>query len=503
MAREQWSWSNEAIAARAIALGVVPVDRPNRRQGFYRRRHTTGRIGGRRPIIQPGSNGSSDRRAAERIHLPPKVPLGLDLAPKDAGNRIWWSPGAAAEHTMLPTQAATEPQGKILPPEFLARRRSLDDWKRRGETVTHDVEVGREKLTEAFDDWLAAEVPNPFPAAESLDSQARSFIEIRVAGGLDVVSGQLQAAVMSGLKMTSTGIGLNPAEATISAGIFSNLVLAPITGPLGKVATFFEAAGVLIGFATGAHPLALACIKLLAHDELPHVLSQGLGTLINGSHTDAPQSDEHSLMMQRMQQAIEQQLALFERVSPAETHALAPDRFLVPEWPSALLKAQDTPRERLWLCLGFVPKPSPSPGGTHTVNAATAAESEVTKPIVLPMGNDAFLKSLPEVLRHGSVSEVDAPTARTMSDLPEGRHVIVKMEGVGFGASNAQSGQQADYQHPRCLTGRCVPPDRPPCLCPCAACRSARSATHAAPTSRQTLGSVVPSPSVSDAAVRG
>jgi hypothetical protein len=121
-------------------------------------------------------------------------------------------------------------------------------------SAAHDVEVAQEKFTEASADWLAAEVPNPFPAADSLDSQAQSFIEIRVAGGLDAVSGQLQAAVTSGLKMTATGIGLNPAEATISAGICSNLVLAPITGPLGNAATFIEAAGVVIGLATGAHP---------------------------------------------------------------------------------------------------------------------------------------------------------------------------------------------------------------------------------------------------------
>jgi hypothetical protein len=131
---------------------------------------------------------------------------------------------------------------------------------------------------------------------------------------------------------------------------------------------------------------------------------------------------------------------------------------------------QPTPREPLWLCLAFVPKPASS-GAPRTASARGAAKRDAGKPVVPSVDDDAFLRTLAAALRRGSVTEVDMPTARTLRNPGRGQHFVLKMEGGGFRTGNAQRGSRAAYQHPGCLTGRCVPPGAPCCLCPCSVCR--------------------------------
>ena len=67
----------------------------------------------------------------------------------------------------------------------------------------------------------------------------------------------------------------------VGAGIMANFVTARLTEPLENAARVCEVAGIVLGMATGAHSLAIACAKRLVHDELDDVLATGFKKIID------------------------------------------------------------------------------------------------------------------------------------------------------------------------------------------------------------------------------
>ena len=72
----------------------------------------------------------------------------------------------------------------------------------------------------------------------------------------------------------------------IGAGITANFVTAPLTRPLEGAACVCEIAGIVIGLATGALPLVLACAKRLAHHVIDQELSRGFEQVITSIGAD-------------------------------------------------------------------------------------------------------------------------------------------------------------------------------------------------------------------------
>ena len=72
----------------------------------------------------------------------------------------------------------------------------------------------------------------------------------------------------------------------IDAGIAAEAVTAPLTAPLGSAARFCEVAGIALAMAMGAHQLAIACTKRLAHDELGEKLAEGIERILNSIFAD-------------------------------------------------------------------------------------------------------------------------------------------------------------------------------------------------------------------------
>ena len=91
------------------------------------------------------------------------------------------------------------------------------------------------------------------------------------------------------------------------------------------------------------------------------------------------------------------------------------------------------------------------------------------------LADDEFLNALSQRLQPSSVSSVSAERIRKMGHLPEGQHFILRTGSIGVGTASAKGGSQTTYQHPRCLTGQCVPPERGTCQCPCRVCQTARA----------------------------
>jgi hypothetical protein len=341
----------------------------------------------------------------------------------------------------------------------------------------HDAEVAREKFNEATADYLATVIGDPLFTTATRFWVTESDLATETIDTIEGINGKIQGAVDTPLQSLGAALGLSSGEAAFTAGVSTNLILAPITGPLGKAETYIEVAGIVFGLLTGMHGLVLACVKPLAHSQAHQLVARGVGSLLDGPRAARPQSDTHTRgnrdlritddkrhataqqsLTQPMMRRLEQQDVL--RPAPFPTPQDSPESWREP-----------TRSDPLWLCLVFVSKPPTSSDSAHTDTVRAAAKRDVTKPVVWPLGDDVLFRTLPAVLQGGSISEVDVSTARTMNNLPERRHFIVQMEGVGLGAFNAKTRSQTVYQHPGCLTGRCVPPGRPPCLCPCSVCR--------------------------------
>lgn len=248
---------------------------------------------------------------------------------------------------------------------------------------------------------------------------------------IEGASGGLQDAVGTPLRGAGGALGLSSGEAAFSAGVATNLILAPITGPLGEAATYIEVAGIIIGLATGAHPLVLACIKPLAHSQLEHALSQCFVKLISGWHTAGPQPDGHtSTMRDSLEQSLPPPSSLG---NPPPTQPMEPDGIVVSGPHPTPNSAPNTRNEPPWVCVGFVSKPPEAFETASGIGYLAPLLGDVYEGVVLPEGDDEFVRTLPQALQRSTVCEVDVATAKTMSNPPDRQDLILRSGGIGVG----------------------------------------------------------------------
>ena len=336
-------------------------------------------------------------------------------------------------------------------------------------SLVHAVETLGERAGQATADYGGQTVADWLLPDRSVSGPGQAYLLAQTAISIDTVSELLQSAATAALKEIGRWVGLAPGAAAVGGGICTNLVLAPITGPLERASTFLEAAGLAVGLMTGALPLVLACVKLLAHKEVEHLVSEGSVDLIPGPHTgdatlnvsSAAMRYGQPLAMRHGQPSVgyEQVISTtsFAPPIPVMKHSAAKPQVEVRVRDGAAAAPLEALRQDgLWLCLGFAPgRPAPA---------------EASKVIVRTKGDDDVADTVHGVLGRSSSRKVDAPTATAIGDLPAGTHLVLRMGGIGLGTFTTK-GSKGTYQHPGCLTGRCVPPGRPPCLCPCSVCR--------------------------------
>jgi hypothetical protein len=326
----------------------------------------------------------------------------------------------------------------------------------------------REKLTEGTTDYLATVLGNPAFTAATQGWQTEPFPATEAIEG---VRGQLQADVATPLQNLGGAVGLSSGQAAFAAGVTTNIVLAPITGPLDQAATYIEIAGIIVGLVTGAHGLALACLKLLSHSQFERLLSQGFNDLIHGSPTAGPQSDSHRPTVRPPRTATD--ASHFKRpeavARPARHHA---------EQASPGTPCDATRQGQPRLCLSFAPKQPENPNApARGIGIASGFYGDMHEAVVLPPGDDAFLRALPTILQSSTLSELDVPTAKTMSDLREVQYFVLGREGLGLGTRNAKPGSRTTFQHPGCRAGDCKAPGLR-CPCRCSGCQRFTGASN-------------------------
>ena len=110
---------------------------------------------------------------------------------------------------------------------------------------------------------------------------------------IDLLNGSaewLRGMVEHPLTDISSAAGAGGPLVSIGAGITANFAMAQVTAPIENAVRICEIAGIAIGAVTGAHPLVIACMKRLAHDELGNVLARAFKGLLASTGTDREKS---------------------------------------------------------------------------------------------------------------------------------------------------------------------------------------------------------------------
>ena len=126
----------------------------------------------------------------------------------------------------------------------------------------------RGQLSQAASEYFATKQGHPVSAVTTerwvtQDAYSETdLVEVcnRISSGLDTI-------VERPFEKTGTELRLPRPEAAAAAGSGATLILQPVAEPLGQAAMFLEITGVVVGLATGFHPLALAAAKMLADDQ--------------------------------------------------------------------------------------------------------------------------------------------------------------------------------------------------------------------------------------------
>jgi hypothetical protein len=472
---------SRAITGKLVVRGLNPVLPPKREQGF----------------VLPGPAGAPDRRR-ERFYVPRSAPAlreqqlkpvvrsstetrvvvrGIRNPAPNVGlsgirNPLLRVEPGAAIRAREPYAVKLRLEGTVPtpPPEVPFRLIPQGEGRFTFETVTHGPLVSREKFVEAVAEYLATVLGDPAfdDATEFWHTESDPVTE--TVDAMEGVSRWLEITVDKPLKGLATGLGLSSDEAAVTAGISTDLILAPITGPLNKAESFIEVGGIIFGLLTGGHALVLACLKRLVHNEGKRLAVRGAVKMLTGSQSDRPRSNAPEAVGHNRRLPHEPKQAAISPLLHRPPHHDVPRPEQVPVLPAAPgTRHQWTPQEPLWKGLAFAPKPLTGSGAAGPAPATTARKRRTTKRPKPLVGDVTFFEPGPPP--DGSGSEADVPTARRSSFLSRSEHGIIKVGGVGFGTSSGSRNLQAAYQHPGCHTGNCAPLGLP-CRCPCGVCRA-------------------------------
>jgi hypothetical protein len=173
-----------------------------------------------------------------------------------------------------------------LPPEALPPEAAGDPGDPLTVIARADSDPGfRDRLAAAASDYAASRWGDPaFVAVTGRWITHDTFPETAAAEVCQRIAAGLTTLVATPLEDIGTAIRL-PGAAT-AAGTGADLILQPVTRPLGQAARFCEIVAVVAGAVSGLHPLALAAARMLAQDEfhqgLARIISQTARSVLDG-----------------------------------------------------------------------------------------------------------------------------------------------------------------------------------------------------------------------------
>ena len=120
---------------------------------------------------------------------------------------------------------------------------------------------------------------------DQLWESSRTFIPGEAARTLDLTNNSINDAVSGAMReaFVSTGMPIDPAG--IISGITADLVLAPVSEPIGEAKKIIELVGLCIAVVTLQPALAVACAKALIHEEIKDLIDKAISEIMGPHET--------------------------------------------------------------------------------------------------------------------------------------------------------------------------------------------------------------------------
>ncbi|HEX8008634.1 MAG TPA: hypothetical protein VF482_19650 [Trebonia sp.] len=132
-----------------------------------------------------------------------------------------------------------------------------------------------ERLADATADYLGAKAGDPLVEKATQWWVTRdSYPETSVADVLTEANKWLHGLVEHPLEGVAERVSIPAPGASLAAGIAAEVVLQPVAEPMTKLTEFRAIAGLVVGLATGAHPLVVSSVKVLTHDAVDRALGE-------------------------------------------------------------------------------------------------------------------------------------------------------------------------------------------------------------------------------------
>jgi hypothetical protein len=252
---------------------------------------------------EPIRQGESPRSQRIRISphplpVPDNPVIGSMTAERDALVTliVYWVPDREPADRTTEDRGPGSTPGRLLisrkttPVRSQAGLNLIESFRLGYEYEAPDITLERgERIKAAAADYAASWLEDQFSVTWWQTPQ-----RLLLAQAADVLDGSaewLRRLVEYPLAAAASTAGAAGPLVDIGAGISANLVTEPLTAPLEDAARVCEIAGIVIGLATGAHPLVIACAKRLAHDEAGQMLSAAFEQVFTSIGVDPPGGD--------------------------------------------------------------------------------------------------------------------------------------------------------------------------------------------------------------------
>jgi hypothetical protein len=150
---------------------------------------------------------------------------------------------------------------------------------------SHDLTELLERLREAAVDYFASQIDEELLGTvlntDNWDPSG-TFALADGAQFIASVSENLNKAISGSINDVGRQAGVPPLAAEIGGGVTANFLLNPIEKPVHAVTGIVELAGVAVGLLTCHPELAMACVKVLAHDKLHSEISHLISETLSG-----------------------------------------------------------------------------------------------------------------------------------------------------------------------------------------------------------------------------
>ena len=141
----------------------------------------------------------------------------------------------------------------------------------------------REGLVDAVSEYVACRVDDAAfkPVKQQWEIQGM-FNPAAASDQLERFQEWLQNLAQSPLQDAATQLGAAAPVAEVASGVAANIVVAPVDRAVQDVTKVIDIAGIVVGTALSMHPLALACLKHLAHTEFHEIVANAVTKAFNG-----------------------------------------------------------------------------------------------------------------------------------------------------------------------------------------------------------------------------